>query len=502
MADNTDASLLDNGGSTYFSDQISRNQLIRDLVKGLSAMRGGKDFDLSGRVSRYLPKFDSEPDHIYNNRVARSYLTNYFKRAIQSDVGKVVSAPLGMKTKEETDLPDFSEAWFDDVDLEGKDINTFTKDELEEACYKGVSLVFVDFVNEEGFQRPFLHHIDIDTVTNFKSNRRTGQITELEWVSVVTADTEESGIAVKKARWVVRPTEWELYYIDEDDETPAESGEIVRYRKNKRIANELPISIMYTNKTGKLLARSPYETLAELTVEHFQVSSDIKNNLFYALTPFLFAKGFPEDVNIKALAAWQAVIIGDDNSEALPNIDVKWVQANAAPIKEGREQLKDLEYRISSFGIDASSIRPSGNQTATQYAINSAGSNAALLRFASALQNHIENIVRMMFSYLPSGAIDVTVELSSDFDVSDNNDKANTAITAAEKGIISPMAATEVMKQNNILGKDYDYFMDMASMLENSNDKDDSSESDDPVEENPDIIPQEGISEEDSDNIQ
>jgi len=469
------------GQSEYFSDQREHNQLVRDLIKGLSAMRGGRYFEQSSKVSRYLPQFENEPDHIYENRVLRSYLTNYFKRAIQSDVGKVVSSPLGVTVNENQELPEYSESWFDDIDLEGKGLDTFAKDQLEASLYKGVTLAFVDFVNEEGFQRPFVHPIDIDYVTNFKADRRTGRITELEWSSIVVSDSEDEGVVSKEGRWVITPTQWELYYTEEDNDVPAESGEIVRYKNNgnTRITDEIPISIMYTNKLGRLLASSPYETLAELTVEHFQVSSDIKNNLFYALTPMLFAKGMPDEVKLQALAAWQAVTISDENPEALAHTDISWIQASAAPIKEAREQLKDIEYRISSFGIDASSGRPSGNQTAIQTAINSAGSNAALLGFAAALQNHMEDIVRIMFSYMPNDIKDIQVELTSDFDLSDNNDKAATAITAAEKGIISPYAATVVMKQNNILGKDYDYYEDMAMKIEDGE---------------PDIIPQVEVS--------
>lgn len=480
--------------STYFSEQYAHNQMIRDLIKGLSAMRGGRLFDKSSKTSVYLPRFDKEPDHIYENRVFRSFLTNYFKRAIQSDVGKVVSAPLDLKTSEQDELPDYSESWFDDVDLEGKDIHTFTKDELESACYKGISLVFVDFVNDdEDFIRPFLQHIDIDCVTNFKADKRTGRITQLEWTAVVVDDTDDQTLENKNARWVVTPTTWDLYYSDEDNETPAESGEIVRYKNDgrTRIIDQIPVSILYTNKVGRLLARSPYETLAELTIEHFQVNSDVKNNLFYALTPFLFAKGMPEGLTISAIAAWQAVIIEDESLEALPNADIKWVQASSAPIKEAREQLKDIEYRISSFGIDASAIRPSGNQTATQSAIDSAGSNAALLRFATALQNHMENIIRIMFSYLPGQTINPVITLTSDFDLSDNNDKAKTAISAAKEGIISKYAATEVMKQNNILPKDYDYYEDMMFAMENDEElKEEEPDQEEVEEEIPEIVKQ------------
>lgn len=473
MATNNSDITLSNSRSVYFSNQYSTNGLYRDLIKGLEALRGGllfsKNNTTSDRESVYLPKFDKEPSHIYNNRLNRSYLVNYWKRAIQSDTGKVISAPLSIKADDE-DLPENYDAWLDNIDLEGKNIDSLCRDQLLKSLYKGVSLVFVDYLEED--KKPFVKEIDIDDVLDFKMNERTGQLSYLSWKDRIVVDTEEAGSSYSNATWEVTPTTWSLSV--DDDDTLNKNGEIIRYNKDGRetVTDEIPVSIAYTDKTGTLLANSPYETLAQLTIEHFQVSSDIKNNLFYALTPFLFAKGMPEGFQLSAMSAYQMVTLEDENPEALSNADIKWVQADAAPIREAREQLKDIEGRINSFAVDAAAIRPSGNQTATQSAINSAGSNAALKGFSEVISQHMQRILELMHSYMNTKAPRFSVTVTSDFDISDNNDKAKTAITAAEKGIISPEAATDVMKQNNILSKDYDYEKDHNKDKDNNKDDD------------------------------
>ena len=434
---------------------------------GLRAVRGGNMFsaltNASVQQSPYLPKFPEEPDHVYANRINQSFLVNYFRRAIESDTGKVVSAPINIEQDENQPLPDEFYVYLDDMDLDGKNIDVFAKDQLQASLYKGATICFVDFVTED--QRPFVKEIDIDDVLEFDVNRRTGKLTRLKWQDTIIDDSDDvQQVETKNAYWEVTPTSWAIY-IDDND-TPEDSGDIVRYKSDgsKRITDELPISIMYTNKKGTLLAESPYQGLAELTIEHFQVSSDIKNILHYALTPMLFAKGLPEDVKVSALAAWQAVILDDSNLEAIKDADIKWIQADAAPIEQARETIKDIEYRISSFAVDASAIRPSGNVTATEAAINAAGSNAALRRFSSAVSSHIQRIIAIMASYYPMQDLIPEVTVSSDFDLSDNSDKAKVALDSFKEGLISGKAATDVFIQQNILPRDYDYSKDSFSI--------------------------------------
>lgn len=450
--------------SPYFAEQQADNRVIRDLLKGLKGVRssGNMAYTTGTKVaSYYLPQFPDEPDTIYTQRVMRSYLTNYFLRAIQSDSGKVLASPVSVQ-HDGSDLPDKYSQWLEDVDLEGMPLDVFTSQQLQAGQAKGVSLAYVDFVSEE--QRPFVHEIDIDDVLSFKTSARTGCLTYLRWKSSIVKDSEDEAVQIDSCNVVfeVTPTTWAIY-DEEDLDVPSETGEIIRYRSgNTRITEEIPVSLFYTNKTGALLADSPYRALAEMTVEHYQVSSDIKNMMFYALQPLLFAQGMPEDFEISALASYIMV----KAPEGYDKTDMKWVQVDSGSIEQAREQVADIESRISSFGIDANGVRPSGNQTATAKAIDSAGSNAALNMFANGLQEHIERIVNIMSTYTLE-EISPSVTITPDFNISDNSEKTKDAISAFEKGIISAKTATDVMIQNNALPEDYDFELDQERIREN-----------------------------------
>lgn len=444
--------------SPYFIEQQSDNQVIRDLLKGLKGMRSSGQMvntNINAKISSfYLPQFPKEPDTIYTQRVMRSYLTNYFLRTIQSDSGKVLASPVSVENQE-SEIPDQYKEWLENVDLEGMPLDVFTSQQLQSAQAKGVTLAYVDYISEEN--RPFVHEIDIDDIIAFKTDKRTGRLTYLRWKSSIVTDSEDETVQIDNCNVVfeLTPTSWAIYE-EEDLDVPKETGEIVRYRNgNQRITNEVPVSVFYTNKTGLLLADSPYRALAEMTVEHYQVSSDIKNMLFYALQPLLFAQGMPDDFEISALASYIMI----KSPEGYDKTDLKWVQVDSGSIEQAREQIADIESRISSFGIDANGVRPSGNQTATAKAIDSAGSNAALNMFAEGLQEHIERIINIMSTYTLK-EIMPSVTITPDFNLSDNSEKTKDAIYAFEKGLISSKAATDVMVQNNALPEGYDYEID------------------------------------------
>lgn len=457
--------------SNYFQNQFAKNQLIRDLIKGLDAMRG---IDSTTTVSSstlnesvYLPKFPAEPNDVYRLRVRRSYLTNYFSRAIDSDSGKILAKTIGMKSADK-DLPEVFWPWIDDTDLEGKPFSVLARDQLQDSLSKGVTLVFVD--HTEGDQgRPFVREIDIDDVLSFRADNVTGKLTFLRWQDSLAIDSEEDGIINANVVFEIEPTEWRMYRIDEDggeSDEPDEQGEIIRYRNgSQRIADELPVSLYYTNKKGKLRADTPYRTLAELTLEHFQVYSDLKNMMFYALTPILEVKNAPDGFEMTSLASYLCVSFPESEYPG----EINWKQVDAGPIEQARKQIEDIQTRIASFSIDNAAIRP-GNQTATQSAIDASGANAALRSFAEGLEEHLERILEMMASYTLQPELDIDVTINPDFSVRESNEDLKSLIELRKLGDISREALIDAYIERGLLPEDFSAEADLELINQNITD--------------------------------
>jgi hypothetical protein len=301
-------------------------------------MRGSSLIENTANASTvYLPQFPNEPTAVYNLRVRRSYLTNYFLRAIDSDSGKVLAKSIGIKVNGDQDAPEQFDPWLDDTDLEGKPFSVMARDQLQDALGKGISLAYVDYIGA----RPFVREIDVDNVLSFRADQATGKLTFLRWQDSIPEDSEDEGLINSDVVFEITPTEWRMFRLDdENQDIPADQGDIVRFRAgSQRIDDELPVSLFYTNKAGKLLGESPYRTLAELTLEHFQVYSDMKNMLFYALQPILLGINLPDDFALSSLASYLFIKMPRDQYEA----NFKWIQVDAGPIEQARAQLEDIE---------------------------------------------------------------------------------------------------------------------------------------------------------------
>ncbi len=287
--------------SQYFAKQYSRNRIIRDLEEGLSGLRGTSDV-ISGGVTQtpYLPMFPNEPPEFYKLRVSRTFLTNYFMRAITSDSGKILANNVMVSVNEtpNDEIPEPYRSWSRNMNLDGDNLTMVTESVLQGAMRKGVCLVMADYDNDA--KRPYTRIIDIDSVIDFKSDPKTGKLTYLKFYFDYITSGEDLTELVPSV-FEVWPDHWTITTNESDE--PDEYGDIIRYRNgSERILDEIPVTAFYTNKKGILRAESPYQGLAELTIEHFQVYSDIKNMMFYALTPILKATNVPTDFSIEMLA--------------------------------------------------------------------------------------------------------------------------------------------------------------------------------------------------------
>ena len=199
-------------------------------------------------------------------------------------------------------------------------------------------------------------------------------------------------------------------------------------------------------------AESPYQTLAELTIEHFQVYSDIKNMMFYALTPILTGVNVPTDFSIEMLASYMFVKMPESGDKPP---ELKWTQVDSAAIEEGQKQLEGIQQRIATFTIDNNALRP-GNLTATQTSIESQGSNAALRSFAVALSEHVGNVLETMASYTLEPAHEIKGYIAPEFNSLESDKEMRTLLEMRRNKDLSQSTIVDAAIQRKLLAPDFD----------------------------------------------
>ena len=157
--------------SSYY-EMRSRWTLTEALLGGTAAMRTAGE--------KYLPRSLGETTASWQRRRDRSFLLNGFSRTIESMVGKIFSKPVLLKD----DVPQEIKDWWEDIDLEGHNGDSFFKEVVADAMEKGLSHILCDMpttpqglsLKEEGDLnvRPYLVHVTAKQMIGWRSEKVNG----------------------------------------------------------------------------------------------------------------------------------------------------------------------------------------------------------------------------------------------------------------------------------------------------------------------------------------
>ena len=394
----------------------ARLKKIRDLRGGVVAMRKAGE--------TYLPKEEREEQSDYDDRLARSWLFPALDKAIEDVADRIFSKDVSLSADVPTDLAELAE----DIDNQGRNLNSFARDVLEDGTEAGIAFILVDSPPKQGDLtlaqarainfRPYLVHIKAEDILGWKTTK-IGNKSVLSMVRIW--ETVEENDPDDKFKEVTVPQVRVL-------ELPVKNGVVGNvvvsvYRENKdgkwelrdrpiqSGLQEITLVPFYTNRTGFMKGKPRYEKLADLNIAHWQSASDQRNILHKARVPLLALFGFSvEDVTSSPNSA---LVTTKSPQEA----DGKWVEIEGASIEAGRNDLKDLEQRMTVLGIELAWKPVSNNTGATGAAIDHGKMVTPLAMIAASLQDALNKAFGFMAKYKGT-EMSGGVEVNRDFGAS------------------------------------------------------------------------------------
>lgn len=391
--------------------------LTASLRGGTPAMRA------AGKV--FLPQDPDESAAAYENRLARTVLTNLYKRTVDKLVGKPLKKPIVV----EEDVPEEIRVLLDDIDHLGTRLDVFAAELLVAAIDDGLTHVLTDFPSttsaagdgevpqadgttalskrqlEDMNARPFARHIRAADLIGWKVDFEDGKkvLTQIRIFEVGKIDDPEDEFAqIPRQRIrVIERDQWRLFEKQERDTNVGSSESKVQWQLIDRGPNtlgEIPLRTLYTEQLGFMMGRPWLLDIAHLNIAHWQSDSDQRNLLHIARVPILFAKGFGEEV------ADFAISLGSNSFVKAPaGADLKYVEHSGKGVEAGRNDLKDLEERIQLLGMEMLIKRPSGNTTATARTLDQAEADSALGMISQELENVLEEVLDLFAKWLMLG---------------------------------------------------------------------------------------------------
>lgn len=433
--------------SSAYQRMKPRWNMAEALLGGTETMRAAGD--------TYLPQHPEESNSNYNARLARATLLNMTEMTLEALVGRPFSKPVVLGD----DVPAQIAEMCEDVDLQGNNLQAFSRSWFRVGWAKGLGHVLVDFPVVERPDpsrprtladdraenlRPFTVLIRPENVIAAYAETVNGR-DKLTHVRIREVSVEQDGwgeVLVERIR-VLEPGTWAVYRPnDKGDEWVLESEGVTPL-------DEIPLVTFYAGKReGLHECKPPLTDLMHLNVEHWQSASDQRNVLTVARFPILAGAG---------VSSGDQVTVGPNNYLTTEAPEGKWyyVEHTGAAIEAGEKDLERLKDQMSAYGAEFLRHK-TGTETATARALDSAEGISYLQATALDFQDCLEMVIYYMGRWLrldDAGSVKVYAGFASgDAAASDLEQLLKLRATKD----ISRKAILDEFQRRGVLSEDFD----------------------------------------------
>ena len=303
---------------------------------------------------KYLHQEPAEPAQAYKARLERSTYTPIYRESIRSYAGLLSRFQL-------FDAPSSLERAKGNVDLQGSSIQSFLTMSDEMALRDGGTYVMVDMMPENGNdnffdqqrdgRHPYLINIKRKDVINWLVSYERG----IETVSQVTVrqlrtvqDPEaQFGAKVEPIYYVLTPGKVAMYRVVKAGPSRWENQLI------DEITTSMPIvPIVWYGATSSRFAQGdlPMDGLADLSIQHFQMRSDLCELLHKCAMPVPVRKGAPLGVDGRP----PALILGPNTAVDLPaeGGEFSFAEPSGKSLERHQEEIRHIEELMDRSSLN------------------------------------------------------------------------------------------------------------------------------------------------------
>ncbi len=362
----------------------------------------------------YLPKAEAETPQDYANRLKHSVLANFYKQAVDTTTDMVYNN--GIEVTNSTPTLD---AFLDDVNAKGDDLETFMRDATTKASHYGISYIITDFSRNANdpiteYDRPYWCLVEAPNMIALESQMVRGveTITHIRFQEITTRSyLDTSGLqgASSMNYGSTQVSQVRSYWLDlSEPDNPRVYFEIYRRINGdwqlvsqgyQQGVSRIPIVPLYGKKTNFYIGQPMYIDVAELNVRYWQSYSDQANLLHYARFPIMFGTGI-EDVDQtgkpKEILIGANTVLRTNN----PDADLKFVEHTGKAVDSGWQDIDRLEDLMTVFGPSLAVNAGGNGSTATEWVLRASALNSNLTSIAESSENALNHLMGFTVPYL------------------------------------------------------------------------------------------------------
>jgi hypothetical protein len=349
--------------------------LIEQLLKGTRGIRQGH--------RKFLPQFPREADESYDVRLSKAVLSPFYKRLELLLAGMLTRKPVRL-----TDVSDQVTEQLFDVDLQGNDLQTWLFNTARIALRYGHVGVLVDAPRAGENGRPYWITISPRELLGWRTEIADGKqrLTMLRIAETVTVPDGKYGEKDVERVRVLTPGAYEIHEKDE-------KGDYKIVDEGRTSLSEIPFAVAYANRTGVMESIPPLDDIAELNLQHYQVSSDLSNILSVSAIPLLAIYGFPQSA--------EEISAGASEALALPETArSEYIEPSGNSFDAQFKQLEQIENKINGLGLAAVLGAKLVGESAEAKRIDRSQGDSTMMVIAQQMQDLIDNCLRFHAQYL------------------------------------------------------------------------------------------------------
>jgi hypothetical protein len=404
------------------SPQWEHAEEVRRLPRLL--MKGTRELRKDDVAAEYIPQEADEDEGEWRIRVQRSVIFPFFRRAVGRAVNSILAKPMVLAE----DVPELiagvegveRDGYWEDIDLEGHDGNTFWAAVLKDAIGEsGISHVLVEFpTRPEGATgadtaglRPYNVHIKDAAIIHSRAEVVAGR-KRLAEVRIREHGKDDAGETVEQVRQLLaggtldaegNPIEfvrWLIWRDMADGQARDANGAPI---EDWRVIEEglmsphvdIPLSTLRINSTGWMAGETPFEDLAHLNILHTQKYSDTSENIRVTSGAQLHRTGITKEEAYSQRAIGAKRLLWSEPPEAT----AEWLERSGSGAAVADADLKRLEDRMDAISNEPH-VRRTGDETATGRAIDASEARTEVQAWSIAVRDHVEEAFGFWAVYL------------------------------------------------------------------------------------------------------
>jgi len=348
----------------------------------LEALQGGT-FSVRRKHRKYLPQEPREQDISYDVRLQRSVCSPYTIRIERMLAGMLTRKPVRLD-----DVTDQIREQLFDVDLQGNDLQSWLYSTARLCIRYGHVGVLVDAPKSGDNGRPYWISYSPRDILGFRTELSGGaqKLSQLRlFEKVVVADGLYGEKQVEQVR-VLTPGAFEIFQKDQ-------KGDFRVVDEGTTSLSEIPFSVAYSNRTGVLESFPPLADIAELNLQHYQVQSDLSNQLHISAVPLLALFGFPQSA--------EEISAGPGEAFALPeSARAEFIEPAGNSYDAQFRRLDQIVQQINELGLAAVMGAKLAAETAESKRIDRSQGDSTMMVLAMQMQDMIDNCLRFHADFM------------------------------------------------------------------------------------------------------